>query len=477
MNDRQKQTSLKYLLNEVVSGKKIKNRQFAESMKYISMNEQDISNILDSGIFTKNESFALNVLFSKTKTSRINETIISKLDRSVKIISESKPNSKVLSEGFFGDIWDGLKNMGDKAKDALVGGWSKLKAIWGEFKELTQELVNNMSEGFGKAIDWAKGEATSFFNQQKQKAIDAFNASLQKMDDINEKKKLGADLGHAYETGQWVVTKFKEKVSSPKATWFNDVLSGKGNPEAPSDKLDDTEVQDGFEELKQEEGINSKRDGLIRERNQFFSNYDVVKNLYEMSVKRLNEGGGAAHLEDAVSNPVLKNVIHWGINLLQYALIPIAKFGQKLAETAANKFLNNMSGVVKFFGGPGQYAFPVIALIFAEIIEIVIKNKTAEYSPAKLGLKLAEFLVPGLKPIIITAKGILTALKTFLLIWTIGNILFNLVLSARKVYTDSQKQGGNQTGGEQGSEPEVQTAGYKPKGSFKLKEGKLVFVQ
>jgi hypothetical protein len=59
-----------------------------------------------------------------------------------------------------------------------------------------------------------------------------------------------------------------------------------------------------------------------------------------------------------------------------------------------------------------------------------------------------------------------------LLLWTIGNILINLVDVVQK---EAQNQTGTES--ETETEPEVQTAGYKPRGTFKLKEGKLVFIQ
>ena len=55
-----------------------------------------------------------------------------------------------LKEGFFGDIWDGLKGLGDKAKEAITGGWNKLKSIWAEFKELVQEVINSAKNGLLK---------------------------------------------------------------------------------------------------------------------------------------------------------------------------------------------------------------------------------------------------------------------------------------------------------------------------------------
>lgn len=474
MNERQKISSLKYLLNEMVNEKKIKLRYENTVNRQVYLDSDSINSMLKSGFFTVNESNALSILFSKTGTSHLNENSIKSLDKTVNTIVETNEIDMVLLEGFFGDIWDGLKKMGDKAKEAILGGWGKVKAIWGEFKEIIQELVNNVKDGMIKLFDEGKNMAMSEYNKLKTKAAETVNAALSKLDDVNEKKKLADDLGDAYETGQWVSSKFKGIVTGAQAKWFTDTIAGKGTPEEPP-KVNPDQVEAGFEELKQEESVISLK-SLVKERNGLFSDSKVLKELYESSKRKLNEAGGAAHLEDAIENPVLKKIVGYGVNLLQWAMIPVAKLAQKLGTMAGQAILKKISEGVKFFGGPGIFAFAVLGAIFGEILEIYIKGKTADLSPAKLGAKLIKYLVPGLGPMIKVAETLLSALKTFLLIYTVGTILLNLVLLARKVYTDKEK--GNQTGGEEtGGEPEPQTAGYKPSGQFKLQEGKLVFIK
>jgi hypothetical protein len=473
MNQRQKQTSLKYLLNEVTSKKRMHQRQFSNVMKYVSLSEQDVSKMLSSGFFTENEVKAINILFSTTKTTQLNENTMRRIDRSVKIISESKPNSRVLSEGLLGNIWSKLSKLGDRAKEIVVGGWAKIKAAWSEFKELIQEFVNDMSTMFGKAIDWASGMIKQELESYKDEMLTSWNATMSKLDDVNEKKQLGTDLSNAYDTGKWVVDSLKEKVTSTKAEWFQDTIAGKGNIDDTGIEKDPEDLETGFEELKNESVNTAIHEELLTERSELFGNSLVLKNLIEAHKRRLSEAGGAAHLEDAVSNPFLKKILKYGVKALQYALIPIAKLAQEFVQKKAAELLKSMSGAVKFLGGPGKFAFPVFALIIAEVIELVVKNFTADYSPAKLIGKAAEWLVPGLGPAIAFANGIWDAMKTFLFVWTIGNILFNLVLAARKAYTGSQ---GGESGAETGGEPEVQTAGYKPNGKFKLREGKLIFI-
>jgi hypothetical protein len=109
---------------------------------------------------------------SKTKTKTLTESTIKKLDKSVKTIVESVEGDAVLSEGFFGDIWDGLKGLGDKAKEALSGGWSKVKAVWSEFKDLVTEVASACKDGFVKAFgsfaDKAKGASAKVTDGAKE---------------------------------------------------------------------------------------------------------------------------------------------------------------------------------------------------------------------------------------------------------------------------------------------------------------------
>ena len=231
MNERQKISSLKYLLNEMVDEKKIKIRYENNVKRQVYLDQDSIGSMLTSGFFNVNESNALSILFSKTGTRHLNESSMRSLDKTVTKIVETNEVDMVLLEGFFGDIWDGLKKMGDKAKDAILGGWGKVKAIWGEFKEIIQELVNNVRGGMEKLFYNGKNMAMGDYNKLKTKATETLNAAFSKLDDVNEKKKLADDLGDAYETGQWVGSKFKGIVTGAQAKWFTDTLAGKGTPE------------------------------------------------------------------------------------------------------------------------------------------------------------------------------------------------------------------------------------------------------
>lgn len=469
MNQRQKATSLKYLLNELMDNKKIGNRVSNHASNFSSIDSLTLESILNSGFFTVNESSAVRVIFQGSKTNVINESTVSKIDGIVAQIIEALDSNTVLSEGIFGDIWDGLKKLGNKAKDAITGGWSKLKAVWGEFKELAQDFVEVMKDGFRKGMDKAKSFAMAQLNSFKNEIDMAMEPVLSKLDDVAQEKKFGEEVVNSYKSGEWVASKMKNTVVE-KAKWATDVVSGKGSPEEPP-KVDPKQAEAGFEQLKTEEGAISKKE-LVEMRMQMLGNKNVLRELYKSSQRRLNEGsGGSAHLEDAIENPLLKRVIHFCVNLFKYALIPVAAFAQKFAQEKGPAFLEQASAAIKLLGGPGSYKFPMLGLILAELIEIVVKTFTP--GTADLAMWVSGIFFPPLVPIIQSAMGVVKIIKTILLVYTVGTILFNVIVSVRKTYTDwKEKKAGDQGGGE----PEVQTAGYKPNGKFKLKEGKLVFI-
>lgn len=472
MNERQKATSLKYLLNEVTSKRRISGMYDNGLLHASKLTEQDLKMMLKSGFFTLHESSALNVLFSKTQIVELNESTFSSLDEAVTKIDESISSGTPLTEGFLGDIWSGLEKLGNRAKEALVGGWNKLKTIWREFKELIEALVEVLKDSMTKMYDKGKQFATTQMNSFKDELNTTLQPVLDKLDDVAEKKKFSVEVLNAYETAKWVVEKFKQKTIDD-AKWADDIIAGNGNPsETP---LDSVSTEKGLQALKKEEGVVTSKK-IVEYRNSLLSDKRVLSELFEFAKRRLNEAGsGKAHLEDAISNPVLKKIVSYGVKIMAWSTIPIAKLVQDIAEKKAPEVLNKMSTVVKTLGGPGAFVFPMFGLIAAELIEITIKSITP--NSLQLSGLLAGIFFPPLVPILMAAEGAVRAIKMFLMVWTLGTILFNLIVSVRKAYTEWQAKQSTETGTEEtGSEPEVQTAGYKPKGQFKLQEGRLIFI-
>jgi hypothetical protein len=430
-----KNNSLKHLMNEVMSEKNITKRINGVNKKVLFMDENAINSLIGSKVFTLDEQTAMRILFSKTKTKSLTENTINELDKNVQFIVNSNEMEIRLKEGFFGDIWDGLKTMGNKAKEAIVGGWSKLKAIWAEFKELVQEVINSAKNGLVKLCNMTK---TASVADAQNMVKDLVSKGKLKVDDDFKKEIL-----QLKESSSWWVNDWYQKWIV-KPFWEKDVLSGKGNIEEEP-KIDAKEAEKGLETI-------PALEGLIRKRNSLLSNYDVVTELLKRNEKRnsLKEAHSVEHLDDAIKNPALRKVVHYAVELIQWAFIPFAKLGQIIGKWAGPKLLSSFSNTTKTFGGPGTYAFELLGTLFGELLEVVVKKMASKYATGIV----KDIMFPGFG----LSENVVDAIHNALLVWTIANILINLVDSVEK---------------EGGSTEES----FKSSGKFKIQDGNLLYLK
>jgi hypothetical protein len=446
-NNRTQKNTLKYLMNEVISEKRLSQKINANTIKFTSLDESAINSLLSSNLFTVNESKAMRILFSKTKTKSLNESVIKKLDKSVNTLIESNDGDTVLIEGFFGDIWDGLKGLGDKAKEALSGGWGKVKAIWGEFTELVTEVASACKDGLTKAF-------SSFADKAKGASAKVTDAAKDLGSKITDKNAFAKEVKELNDSVIYITKTFFDKWVA-KPTWEKDMIAGSVAP-TEDVKVDAAKAEDGLEDLAKMESVNKMKLNLIKERNSFLSNEDVIKELYRSSDARafLMEGGGFAHLEGAIKNPFLKGVVEWGIKILQAIFIPLAKVAQIVAGLVGKELLKKFSEAVKLMGGPGIFAFVVIGGLLSEVIEVAVKSVTPN------GPAIAAMFIPGLAPIVLAAQGLITTVKAVLTIYTVATIFINVVPVL-------QKSGS--------AAPAAES--YNPKGEFKIKDGNLLYIK
>jgi hypothetical protein len=437
--------SLKYLMNEVLSEKRMAQKINANTIRFTTLDESAINSLLESDVFTKNEASAMRILFSKTKTKTLSESVIKKLDKSVKTIVESKHGDPILSEGFFGDIWDGLKGLGDKAKEVLSGGWGKVKAIWGEFTELVKEVAAACKDGFQKAF-------ATFGQMAKAEASKVGDAAKKSVDKITDKVAFAKEVKELMQSASYITTTFFDKWIS-KPTWEKDVIAGSVAP-TEEVKVDPAKAEDGLEDLKTMESFNKMKLNLIKERNNILSNIDVINELLNSSNSRafLMEGGGFAHLEGAIKNPFLKGIVEWSVKIIQAVFIPIAKIAQVVTGMVAKELFKKFSEGVKLLGGPGVFGFAILSGLLAEGLELVVKAYTDP------GPKLLAALFPPLVPIVAAAEGLIATIKGALAFYTYATIFINIVPVLQLL--------------EKGK-----TESYNPKGEFKMQNGNLVFIK
>jgi len=457
---------LKKILNEVQRKQSSQLNSILSGVKrsgVLSLDESTIKSILKSDMFTSDEVIALENLFNSSKVNSLNESTIKILDKNVKTITSLYESGRILDEGFFSNLKDNLKKLGSKAKEAIAGGWSKLKTVWSAFKDLVQQVINMARNGIEKLTqmtkEQAKKEGTEIANKVIEDRLDPKTAKPGKK--ITVDANFANEVKELWESGTWWTSTFYKKWFNPPF-WAKDVLAGKGEVDPIKISVDTTEAGEDIEQL-------DTMESLINKRNNILSDSKIQTELIKHHNKkmRLKEGGHSVeHLDDVLKskNESLYIVVNFAIELIQWAFIPLAKLGQKLGQWAGKEILKKFSSATSTLGGPGVYAFELLGTILGELLEIVIKKLAAKYASEAI----KDIIFPGWG----IASSIVTGIQTALLLWTIGNILINLVDVVQK---EAQNQTGTES--ETETEPEVQTAGYKPKGSFKLKEGKLIFVQ
>jgi hypothetical protein len=427
--------SLKTIINEVMSEKNILNRLDSVTDNVLSIDETTIDSLIHSRVFTLNEQRAMKILFTKTKTKSLNENVINELDNNIRFITKASEMEIRLKEGFFGDIWDGLKGLGEKGKDAITGGWSKLKAIWVEFKELVQEVINSAKNGLLKLCNMTK---TASIADAQNMVKDLASKGKLKIDDDFKKELLQLKESSIWWTTEW----YQKWIVKP--FWEKDVLSGKGNVDEEP-KIDSKEAEKGLETI-------PALEGLIKKKNSLLSNYNIVSELLKRNRKRnsLKEAHAVEHLDDAIKNPALRKVVHYAVELIQWAFIPFAKLGQIIGKWVGPKLLSSFSNTTKIFGGPGIYTFELLGTIFGELLEIVVKKMATKYATGMI----KDIMFPGFG----LSENVVDAIHNALLLWTIANILINLVDSAEKEGGSTQES-------------------YKSSGKFKIQDGNLLYLK
>lgn len=450
--------SLKYLMNAVISEKRMGVRLENNTIRFTTIDESAMKSILNSGIFSIEESSALSVLMSKTKTKTINESSIKKLDNIVEKISNAY-NNNILLEGLFADVWKGLKGLGDKAKEALTGGWSKLKAIWGQFKELVTDCAGAIKEGLVKVfgvfktngIDAGKKLVAELIKKHGGIAGGIGAAAT----DTEKRNGLMQELKDLVTTNKFVTTTFFNNLVS-KPTWEDDLIAGNASPSGDAG-LDDSEAEDGLEDIEDmEESFRITANSVISERNNLLSNKLVAMELLKLSNTSSNINEAFDKLNAALKNPVLKSIVDWTSKILGYLLSPISALSKQIATMVGSKACEVYSNIVKALGGPGSFKFAIISTLVVDILGKLI----ASISPG--GIKIATYFIPGFGQILASVNAVVSAIKTALMVYTFATLLTQFA-------ADMQAGLSKKT--------EVTENSYKLKGKIKIRDGTLLYIK
>ncbi len=390
-------------------------RMMNKTKKLSVLRRRDINGMLKSGIFSLDERKAVVSLIKHSKINTLNENTAKILDSNVSILVEAKLNDSILTEGFFGDIWDGLKNLGDKAKDALKSGWSKVKGIWSEFTDLVKSVVQALFVGIKKAFDKLVDLIKSLPAKMKEK----ITGDIHKAEKGAVKKEI-KELG---ETSEFLL-KYNKTTMLENDEMEKSVVSGNFTPEK-DEKMNDKEVEAGFDNLEKIADGKILSGKMLNEiRHIMFTKPEMLNALIENKASSLilTEGGGFGHLESAIKNPLLSKVIYWAIQGIAVFMNPIGKIINVIFVTIAKKGLPALSNMTKAIGGPGVFAFAMLSGITGEVIETAIEI----YSKVTKWHQIATF-IPVIGPIFHTFENAFKVIGYSMIAYGVATTLYNVV--------------------------------------------------
>ena len=421
---------LKSLLNEV---HRMQNKEVSKIKKYAVINETAINGILNSGFLSINESNALKLYFKSKNIKRINESVIRRVDSDIKFLSEG--------------LVDFFKKAGDNAKNAFVKGWTAVKGIWRNFSDVVKEFIDKMKLMFGKVKEWVMSKVKSLAAKLQGVVTDNFIAKFND-EHPHDHSDLKKEFGQAKETADHLTTYFTKNLQG--ANLFQaKIMNGMVDPKEEMDGIPEKDAMQGELELKKE---------AYERYNSIFTQKENLQELMQ-----LTETG---HLTDKIKNPVVKQIAEYCVFMLKAILSPLSTIVATVIKEITKNFMITVSKFSKALQGPGIYEFAIMSLLCAEIFEVV-EDLLAGVFHFK---GLLSVITPFLGPLGFLAEGLHLPLHIGHI--AVGSYALLTVIHNMQVLFDKQAGGGEEGGSE---EPEVQTAGYNPGGSLKLKE--LLFVK
>ena len=458
---------LKSIMNEVKASQL---RSVNKIGKNASINENALQAILSSGFLNKRQSEALSLYFEHHGITSINESVVRRIDKDIINLNEGifdiakKVVDKAKEVG--GKVVGAVTNFGKQYIDAFKVGWNAVKKIWDNFKDLVLELVEKIKNSIKKIYEAAMAKINQIASKLSSKLSGTFLGTF-----IEEHPHEPTDL--AKEFGQ--LTKVVNHLASAQKSivdgelYEKTMVDGSFTPEDASGIKDEKEIEGDFAELATESYM------------RVFSNRNYLKQLHEITLNPLNEGG---HIEDHFkNNKVVYYIIKWGMFAFKAVFSPFSLIASKIGSFMIGKGLLKGTSWVsnKYKNGPGVYEFAILTLLIGEVLEI-IEEVSSFVSADHLGViaSLVKPFLGVLGPLLDIGMAALHVCHIIIVAWAIATVINNLLPLFQKAHKEKGKEmeaGGEEGGEEGGGEPEVQTAGYKPRGSFKLKEGKLIFVQ
>jgi len=385
--------------------------------------------MLESGFFTREEEAALRVAFRRDNFRYLNESFVNRFDRKVYIINESAYAHNEMFAEAFGDTLEKLKgkvsgginavkekasSLMSRAKEALTGGWEKVKTIWKNFSDVIKQLCSLIVDGLKQLWDATKAKSQAIAEKGKKLALEKFSD----LKDSAKKAKLGEETEHIVKIHDfWNVDIYSEWILGKK--WVAGVIEGSSKPEG-----------------------NTKNESLDLMTKHFdFSDYFLLEQIYNRfgSNFLLESEHGEKHLlelETFVKNPVGHNIIKWGIKIMHGLFSPLAFLIKEVAKFFSNKGLTAISWLTEKLGGPEMLEYHLLGAIIGEVLStlaegLVAKHLTNEAFAHAMHFSLLGLAAPQVLGLIKIMQALFMCYGVVVIVANVVNSLVNTKKSAK----------------------------------------------
>jgi phage-related protein len=485
LNNKKDSLRLKEILKEVRSSQI--NKVTKSLRKNAVIDENALNGILSSGFLPENQVKALSLYFNVNGITSINESTVRRIDRDLSQLNEGPFDfvKKLVDKGkeVGGKVVGTITDMGKTFIDSFKQGWAGVKKVWSNFKDLLKEFVEMIKKALKKVYEFimnkVKAVATKISGTVDQDYIENFLNTAGGVKEASEE--VHTDVITEFEQLKKTVdhlTMSTDKLMEGEG-FADQIISGDADPKGAPPALEPEEIEQGVKQLAAE-SVNPEFAAYLELKEEikqrYISIFSKKESLMELYKLQINEGG---HLYDGIKSPLIKNIIHWGLLVLKAIFSPFATIVAEVGKLIVGKGL--LKGISYFCNkvrnGPGIYKFAILTTLVGELLELIEDGINAiwHYGP------IMEVAKVVFAPIAVLAQPLVDCTTTVIHIvhysvagMALATIIYNLIPVFKAVIAklkgSDEKEGG-------GEEPEVQTAGYKPRGTFKLKEGKLVFIQ
>jgi hypothetical protein len=412
---------LKDLYTEIKRDQKRAIKEGLKQATTYSLNVITIDNIINSNGMPAAQASALKEFFkyyNKGVVPILNENTIKCINKRILTLTEST----YLSEGFVS--W--IKSVGQKGIDLIKSGWSGIKQVWKNFKDIIVKVIDIVKEGLKKlaAATWEK--VKGLWNKMKasfDKNSDKAAEHLKKHTPGDIKKEwngVNESVGH--------LAKYSKSFISGEM-WAAKVESGDVKP--VSDAVDENTI---FETLKFDKSL--------------------VEDL--LKVNLLTE----IHFEQLINQkkyPNLFNVVKYACKAIGWALNPINTALSTLAKIIVGGWdEDGTKGILYFIhktaeklGGTSAIGYPILGILCMELTEVALSSLNLS-SHGKmlgavnvgiemidtLGINIWDSLHHFIEKIPILGTAV-TIAEWICIIYAIGNFVINVFPSiAEKINPD-----------------------------------------